>query len=237
MKTRFVDSYQYLIFDVCLTMMFGVDRFSPEEDFHQTYEHIGGKELSPKQVRHYILTLINQLLEDYFSPSHYESFPTIPQYLDLLEQTKSLPQSEKQLLVDVIALHEIGVVPLCHQDTLHILSKTHQLGIISNIYSPPKYFIESLSRDQVYNLFDTVIFSSEDSFIKPSPKIFQRFLDKSGAKPEECVYIGDSQHRDVVGAHAVGIHSVWISANGSLPAPNLPQPQLVIKKIPELLER
>jgi putative hydrolase of the HAD superfamily len=49
---------------------------------------------------------------------------------------------------------------------------------------------------------------------KPNPAVFEHLLSQLGAKPEEAVMVGNSLERDIAGARAAGITSIWIRLPG-----------------------
>lgn len=62
-----------------------------------------------------------------------------------------------------------------------------------------------------------MVFSSDHGWVKPSPRLFRIAMERLGAKPQECLVIGDSVRRDVGGARAAGVAAVWIGT-GRRPA-------------------
>jgi len=63
-------------------------------------------------------------------------------------------------------------------------------------------------------LLHHVVISGEEGIGKPEPGIFRHALDLCGARPEEAVMVGDSAERDVAGAAAAGMRSVWLDRFG-----------------------
>ena len=92
-------------------------------------------------------------------------------------------------------------------ELLDYLKPAYQLHIITN------GFIEvsqrKITSSNLQNYFHTVTYADELQILKPDPRIFQHALDKSGAKKEESVYIGDDWIADAVGAKDFGMHSVF----------------------------
>jgi len=60
---------------------------------------------------------------------------------------------------------------------------------------------------ELFEAFDHVIPSFEVNLIKPDPRIYQLTLDKIGCKPEEAVFIDDTEEF-VQAAQDLGIHSI-----------------------------
>jgi FMN phosphatase YigB (HAD superfamily) len=71
--------------------------------------------------------------------------------------------------------------------------------------------LEAFETAGIGDLFEVMLFSSETRSIKPSPRLFELLLERAGARPEKAVYVGDDLARDVAGARAAGLASVWVS--------------------------
>ena len=56
-------------------------------------------------------------------------------------------------------------------------------------------------------LFDEAIFSCEVHLQKPDPAIYLLAAERMGARPEECVFIGDGGSDELAGAKAVGMRT------------------------------
>ena len=61
---------------------------------------------------------------------------------------------------------------------------------------------------------DLVIDSHEEGVEKPDPRIFQRALERAGARPETILHLGDLFHIDVVGARGAGLRAVLLDLAG-----------------------
>jgi len=55
--------------------------------------------------------------------------------------------------------------------------------------------------------FDGLVVSGEEKTRKPFPEFYQRLLDRYNVNPAEAVFIDDN-HRNVLAAEALGIHSI-----------------------------
>jgi HAD superfamily hydrolase (TIGR01662 family) len=58
--------------------------------------------------------------------------------------------------------------------------------------------------------FSAVIDSAIAGYEKPDPRIFDRALEASNARPETTLHVGDLYHADVRGARAAGLHVVLL---------------------------
>lgn len=78
-----------------------------------------------------------------------------------------------------------------------------KLGVVSNTPSLFQVF-DTLEEYGIRDYFQDVTLSSITGFHKPGREIFQVALRQLRARPEECVYVGDTISRDVIGARAAG---------------------------------
>ncbi len=95
-----------------------------------------------------------------------------------------------------------GTVP-----TLIRLKRNYKLAIISD--APVLKVWERLVTMKIENFFDFVITKSDIKAQKPSSKIFRKALRLLEIKPEEAIMVGDRADRDVKGARALGIKTVF----------------------------
>lgn len=63
--------------------------------------------------------------------------------------------------------------------------------------------------------FKKMFLSHELHLLKPAPEIYRIAIAESGCKPEECLFVDDSQ-KNVDGALAVGMRAVLLPAGASL---------------------
>jgi 4-nitrophenyl phosphatase len=49
---------------------------------------------------------------------------------------------------------------------------------------------------------------------KPAPYLFQQCMELYGAKPDECVMIGDNLETDIAGGNLAGMTTVWMRGEG-----------------------
>lgn len=91
------------------------------------------------------------------------------------------------------------------------LSRLKEAGYILGIGTDMtlEYQLKKLKRLQMLPFFDFLVSSEEVNTEKPDPKLFLTCAQKAGVSPEECLFIGDSVKKDVLGPRAVGMHSVW----------------------------
>jgi putative hydrolase of the HAD superfamily len=66
-----------------------------------------------------------------------------------------------------------------------------------------------LCQVELHHVFDPVLTFEDTGHRKPSRVPFERALEKMGLKPNEVIMIGDWPERDMVGAKALGIQTVF----------------------------
>ena len=232
---RFIDRFQVILLDMARTFMFGVDRFSETEDYAATYRRIRGKTLAEEQVQKIITSVFAAMSRDYDNPAFYDDFPSVRAYMDKLPEACHLSLKERAFLEHTFAVHELGRISDAHADVLRQLAKTHQLGVVSNIFSTSQVFLREFERVGIRELFNTIIFSSDQGPMKPAPALFLRALQSFSVDRSAVVFVGDSLRHDIAGAQSVGLATVWIDhATGEQPTAGR-APDRIIHDIQELL--
>ena len=235
MAQRFIDRFDVILLDMGCTFMFEVDRFSEHENFGATYRRLGGDFLSDREVNQITLSVLDTLLADYEGLRYCDSFPLVSDYLKALVG-ENLSEREFQLLEDVFALHEIGVIPQSYAVILHQLSQTHRLGVVSNIWSRSDRYFEAFERAGIRDLFEAIVFSSDYKCIKPSTKLFAKAVELVDVQPSKILFVGDSLKFDCTGAKSTGLSMAWINAD-SQPVMEMNgfSPDYIIQDLEELL--
>lgn len=87
------------------------------------------------------------------------------------------------------------------------LVKTNfSLGLISNGRSPfQERNFQALGLEK---LFSSIIVSETVGLRKPDPKIFQLACHQLELMPEQCIFVGDNEVVDIVGAKSVGMQTI-----------------------------
>ncbi len=118
-------------------------------------------------------------------------------------------------------------------DTLR--QRGYKLGVISNTASLYSVF-DVLEAYGIREYFQDVTLSSVTGYRKPHPSIFQIALRQIQSAPENCIYVGDTLSRDVIGAKqqnfgaAVQIRS-FLSAQKDVGVDEKWKPDCVIENI------
>jgi putative hydrolase of the HAD superfamily len=141
----------------------------------------------------------------------WDPFPPYGDFLELADP------AEKSLVEATVADHELGVVPDSRVAWLRELARTHRIGLVSDIWGPAGRLRAYLSKTGLGSLFAAVVISSEEGAVKPSPRVFRTAVDRLGCRSSSAVFVGDSLKRDVVGAQACGLATVWIGQRDAMP--------------------
>lgn len=91
----------------------------------------------------------------------------------------------------------------------YLKSKSISVGILTDVpYGMDRKFVLR-DLEPISQYIDVLMTSVEVGFRKPDTRGFIALASSLGAQPSEMIYIGDEE-KDIVGANAVGIYSVFI---------------------------
>jgi putative hydrolase of the HAD superfamily len=114
---------------------------------------------------------------------------------------------------------------------LALLKKSKKLALITN-YDHYPYIKELLKSLELIDYFETITISSEIGKKKPDPEIFLPAIEKSGLKPGEIVYVGDSDV-DIIGAKAARMVPILIQRKYEYPVQDFKSEYSIINKQPD----
>jgi putative hydrolase of the HAD superfamily len=102
-------------------------------------------------------------------------------------------------------------------DSRVLLSRLRQrfaLGVVSNFYGNVHRVLDEA---ELTPLLATIVDSSVVGVRKPDPVIFTLAVERLGVEPAEVLYVGDSFEKDIVGAHAAGLRTAWLTGAAERP--------------------
>jgi putative hydrolase of the HAD superfamily len=109
-----------------------------------------------------------------------------------------------------------------------------KIGVLSNTMWPRSAHEQIFLRDEVFDLIDGAVYTSEIPWVKPHPEAFRAVMEAIGVTdPASCVFVGDRPYDDVHGAKSAGMRAVLIS-NSDVPAFEAAAPDAVITRLAEL---
>jgi putative hydrolase of the HAD superfamily/5'-nucleotidase len=204
-----LDHFSVLLLDMNRTFMFGEDNFGPDQNFHATYQMLDGNSMSKEQVQTSIRSCHDAMSDIYRLPDNFDNFPSVA---EVLRQQNHVPEIELTLLERVFAKHEQGEVPLAYAELLRRLSKTHRLGIVSNLWSRKEPWLAEFKRIGIADVFTCAIFSSDSRSVKPSPALFKAAV-KSFPPEAKILFVGDNLERDIKPAKSLGLTTAWLTTS------------------------
>ena len=105
--------------------------------------------------------------------------------------------------------------------------------LVSNAQSC--FTLDELDELGIAPLFDGILISSDAGVKKPCNEIFNIAFEKFSIKGEDCFYVGNDLHDDVLGASAAGLKTVYIETEQSGRYPDLQiEPDYVVNTHEEM---
>ena len=101
----------------------------------------------------------------------------------------------------------ISLDPEAHR-VLNTLHRSKKLALVTNFDHPP-HVHSVLNKFDLTPYFDSVVISGEVGVKKPDPRIFDTALEQTGIKPEEVIYVGDTDD-DTQAARTAGMVPILI---------------------------
>ncbi|MER7547107.1 HAD family hydrolase [Actinomadura sp.] len=145
---------------------------------------------------------------------------------------------------ELLATHFETWTPHTHTDPavpglFHALRERGiKIGVLSNTIWTREWHERVFARDDVLDLLDGAVYSSEIPWTKPHAEAFRAAMDAVGATdPAACVFVGDRPYDDIHGAKSAGLRAVqiWHQTTHAFQRPGLTPPDAVIHGLDELL--
>ncbi len=113
-------------------------------------------------------------------------------------------------------------------ETLEVLKKKYQLGIITNGSAESQGGKVELSG--IKDFFNVVVISGSIGIHKPDKRIYEMAAQQLGLSCQQCLYVGDTFSNDIYGALNAGMDAIWIWPNELRPC------SVEVKRIKEFKE-
>ncbi len=97
------------------------------------------------------------------------------------------------------------------REILNYLKPTYRLHIITNGFEEIQ--AKKLRNSNIHGYFEQVINSEMAGVKKPDPRIFQLALERTRVLPNRALMIGDNLEADIIGARAVGFHTIHLNVH------------------------
>jgi len=132
---------------------------------------------------------------------------------------RTLPDEDRQSVIDDLGRMEVDIYPDAIpgiREALEDLAGRYKLAIVSDaIVTPGTGLRDLLERHGLKQYFTAFAFSDEVGHSKPHRSMFDAAAEQLGVAVEEMVHIGDRDHNDVKGPHALGMKAVLFTATRS----------------------
>ena len=129
---------------------------------------------------------------------------------------RTLPDPERQSVIDDLGRMEVDIYPDAIpgiKEALADLAGRYKLAIVSDaIVTPGTGLRDLLEAHGLLSFFSAFAFSDEVGHSKPHRSMFDTAAEQLGVAVEEMVHIGDRDHNDVKGPHALGMKAVLFTA-------------------------
>ncbi len=100
-------------------------------------------------------------------------------------------------------------------EILEYLKPRYKLHIITNGFEEVQN--KKMSNAGIYKYFEHIINSEMAGVKKPNPVIFQLALERAKVSSKCSIMIGDSIEADVIGAQAMGFHTIHFNSHNDIP--------------------
>lgn len=97
------------------------------------------------------------------------------------------------------------------REILDYLRPRYRLHIITNGFEEIQ--AKKMRNSGIADYFDQVINSEMAGVKKPDPLIFRLALERTGALPKKAIMVGDSLEADILGARALGMHTLHLNVH------------------------
>ena len=111
------------------------------------------------------------------------------------------------------SLKKLRVYPWVQPTFAALRERGAKLFLLSNAQAC--FTLPELRLLGLHDAFDGIVISSDAQWKKPDPRIMRKLLDGCGLAPETCLMTGNDQHTDVLVAHAVGMHALYLQTETS----------------------
>ncbi len=135
-------------------------------------------------------------------------------FFDLILEKAGIPPSEatREALTELHAYHRANNLWEFVPDGVRpALSDLRALGLRLTVVSNANGTLcAHMQRIGLDGLLDCVLDSYDERVEKPDPRLFEIALDRSGARRDTTIHVGDLYNIDVVGARSAGLRAVLV---------------------------
>lgn len=111
---------------------------------------------------------------------------------------------------------------------LDALKPVYKLHLITNGFEEVQH--KKVAGSGLTDYFDIVLTGEAAGHKKPDPAIFHKAFELTGATPQNSIMIGDSYAADIMGAHSVGMSTIWFYTTKE----PIPDGQVYVRNLAEI---
>ena len=138
-------------------------------------------------------------------------------YLSLLEYKIADEKLSREMSFDYLDIlpNKKNLFPYTIEILNYLKEKGYQMHLITNGFESVQF--KKIENSNLAPYFKEVITSEGSNSLKPNKEIFEYALQKSNAKLEESIMIGDNESADIQGAINIGMDSVFVNHINAIP--------------------
>lgn len=143
---------------------------------------------------------------------------TVDERIDVILKgiNRTLPAETRSTLIEQLETMEVDIPPNLIEGcdaALALLAAKFPLAIASDaIVTPGRLLRQLLENHGIKQYFSAFAFSDEIGHSKPHQSMFEFLARELDVPLERMVHIGDREHNDVRGAHALGMRAILFTA-------------------------
>ncbi len=132
-----------------------------------------------------------------------------------------------------VSPHQTILFPHTIETLKELKSNNHVLHIITNGFKEVQFI--KLRNSSLIEYFDDILCSEEVGVNKPDPLVFKSALQRTNAKSDESIMIGDDFEADILGAEKCGIRGVLFDPHNHYKENNEVQKIQTLKEVPSIV--
>ena len=138
-------------------------------------------------------------------------------YLSLLDYKIADEKLSREMSHDYLDIlpNKTNLFPYTIEILEYLKAKGYQMHLITNGFESVQF--KKIKNSNLAPYFIEVITSEASNSLKPNKEIFEYALDKSEAKLEESIMIGDNEGADIQGAINIGMDSIFVNHINAVP--------------------
>jgi len=102
-----------------------------------------------------------------------------------------------------------NIFPHTKEILQYLLDKNYRIHLVTNGFDQIQH--EKLKSSELTHFFEAVITSEGSNSLKPQAEIFEFALQKTGAKKNHSIMLGDNPDADIQGAMNAGLDTVFVN--------------------------